>query len=105
MRLLVLVLKLIQLPINAVQREKLLMRASLAHLALVHHQNPVSAVNGGETVRDYQRCTSGDHTRKRLAHAKFGFGVDARSGFVEDQESRIAGQRARETDELFLTRG
>jgi hypothetical protein len=48
-------LKFVQLSINSIaQREKLLMRPAFPQLSLVHHENPVRALNGGKAVRDHQ---------------------------------------------------
>src|SRR5947208_11240142 len=56
--LLILVLQLIQLPINSAQRQKLLMIAGLSELTLVHHQNAVGALDRGQAVRDHDRRAS-----------------------------------------------
>src|ERR1041385_5271256 len=102
---LVLVLKLIQRPINAAQREQFLVRSALAQLALVHDENPVGALDGGEAMRNDQGSAAFHQPRQRLAHAKLGFRVNARRGLVQNQEARVVGQRAGETDELFLAGG
>ena len=42
---------------------------------------------------------------KRVAHAQFGFRIDARRGFVQNQVARVVRQRAREADQLLLAGG
>ena len=42
---------------------------------------------------------------ERVAHAEFGFGIHAGSGFVENQNLRLVRQGARERDELLLSGG
>ena len=42
---------------------------------------------------------------ERLADAQFRFGIDAGSGFVQNQNARIVRQRARKADQLFLSGG
>ena len=45
------------------------------------------------------------HARQGVAYAELGLGVNARSGFVQNQEARIVRQRPRETDQLLLPGG
>jgi len=47
-------------------------------------------------------CPALDHALQSGTDAEFGFGVDARCGFVEDEDARIVGQGAGEVDELLL---
>ena len=46
--------------------------------------------------------TALNHALQCAADAQLGVGVDARCRFIEDEDARIEGQRAREIDELFL---
>src|ERR1041385_6750954 len=85
--------------------EELLVRAAFAEFAFVHHQNAVGALDRGEAVRNHDRGAAFDHAVERVADAELGFGIDARSSFVEDQVARTVGQRAGEADELFLAGG
>src|ERR1051326_3304965 len=41
---------------------------------------------------------------ERLANAAFRVGVDARGRLIQNQETRIVGQRARKADQLLLAR-
>ena len=77
----------------------------LAQLAFVHDEDAVGALDGGQPMRDHDGRAAFHQARQRLANAQLGFGVDARGGFVQDQEARIVGQRAGETDELLLAGG
>src|SRR2546426_1335630 len=78
--LLVLILQLVQLPINASRREKLLVRSHLAHMALVHHQNTVRALDGRKPVRDHDRRAPLHQVIERLANPLLRLRVDARRG-------------------------
>ena len=49
---LILVLELLELPVEAALRQKLLVRTHLAQLAFVHDENGFGALNGGEPVRN-----------------------------------------------------
>src|SRR5947209_17390046 len=80
---LVLVLELVELPVNAALREQLLMASHFAHPALMHHDDLVGALNGRKPVRhDNRRAPLGaDHARERVAHAELSLGIHARGGF------------------------
>ena len=95
-QLLIPVLQLIQLEVNPAQGKQLLMRAHFADLAFVHHDDLVGALHGRETMRDDQRGTAFHHAGKRVAHFEFGFGIDARGGFIENQNLRFMSQRPSE---------
>ncbi len=81
------------------------MGAHFADLAFVHDDDFVGALHRREPVGDDQGCSSLDHAVERVAHAEFGFGIDAGSGFVENQDLRFVGQGAGERDELLLPGG
>ena len=80
------------------------MGSHLAQVAFVHDQNAIGALDGGKAVRNHDRRPSFHQAIERLAHAQFGLGVDARGGFVQNQEARIVRQRAGKADQLFLPR-
>ena len=79
------------------------MVAGLAHMALVHHDELVGALDGGESVGDDDRGAPFHHARERVAHPQLGFGVYAGGGFVEHQDFRIVGQRPRKRNKLLLS--
>ncbi len=56
-------------------------------------------------MRDHDRRAAFHQARQRIANPQFGFGVDARGGFVQNQIPRTVRQRAGETDELLLAGG
>ena len=85
--LLILVLQLIKLPVDPAHREQLLMRARFPQLALVHHENPVRALNRGKPVRDDDRRATFHQVVERIAHTNLGLRIHAGSGFIQDQES------------------
>src|SRR5580658_8620296 len=100
--LLIPVLQLIKAIINSVAREHFLMRALFAQAAFVEHKNTVGVLNRVEAMRDHERSASFEQAIERGADEELGFGVDTGGGFVEDEEARIVGKRAGETDELAL---
>ncbi len=87
--LLVLVLQLVELPVDAALGQQLLVRADLAHLALMHHDDLVGALHGTEAVGDDDRGAAFHHAAERIADAELGLGIDAGGGFVEDEDLGI----------------
>ena len=100
---LILVLQLVELVVDSAIRQQFLMSAHFADLAFVHDDDLVGTLDGREAVGNDQRGASFDHAAERVAHFEFGFGIDARSGFVEDQNLRLVRQGAGERDELLLS--
>ena len=78
------------------------MGAHLAQLALVHHQNLVGLLNGGEAMGDQHTCPALDHALQCAAYAQLGVGVHARGSFVEDENAGIECQCAGKIYELLL---
>ena len=85
-------------------RKQLLVAAHFAKLALVHDEDDVGLLHGGEAVRDDDRGAALNHALQGQADAQLGVGVDRGSGFVEDQDARVVRQGAGEVDELLLSR-
>ena len=102
---LILVLELVKLPVEAALGEQLLVGAHLAELALVHDEDGVGALDGGEAVGDEDAGAALDHALEGAANAQLGVGVDAGGGFVEDEDAGVVGEGAGEVDELLLAGG
>jgi len=98
MHLLLLVLQLVQAIVNSALSEKLLMRALLAQAAFVKHEDAVGVLNGAQAVRDDESGAPGEQAIQSFANEQLGFGVHARSGFVENQEARVMGESAGKID-------
>ncbi len=81
------------------------MSAAFAELALVHDEDGVGALDGGEAVGDEDGGSSGDHAGEGEADAELGVGVDGAGGFVEDEDARGVCEGAGEADELLLSGG
>src|SRR6267142_4560272 len=105
MQLLLFVLKLVKPVVDPALGEELLMRALLAQPPLVKNQDAICMLNGAETMRDHERGSTGEQAVQRFANEQLCFGIDAGSGFVENQEARIMCQRAGKIDELPLADG
>ena len=81
------------------------MASHLTHLALVHHNDLVRALDGAEAVGDDERGAAFDQAGQGLTHAELGLGVHAGGGFVEDEHPGVVGQGAGKADKLFLSGG
>src|SRR3954467_14156501 len=99
---LLLVLQLIELPVDTAFRQQLLMCADFPQLRFVHDDNTMGVLDGGEPVRNNQGGSVRHQTRKRFSYPEFGFGIYAGGCFVQDQYSRIVRQCPSKADELFL---
>ena len=78
------------------------MRAHLTHPPFMHDNDLIGALNGRKPVSNDDRCPPRDHPAQCIPHAEFGFGIDARGGFVEDENLRLMGERPREGNKLLL---
>src|SRR5580704_8002226 len=102
MEFLLFVLELVEAVVDAALGEQLLMGALFAEAAFVEDEDAVGVLDGAESMRDDERGAAAEEAAERFANLKFGFGVHARSGFVEDKEARIVREGAGEIDELAL---
>ena len=71
---------------------------------LVEHDDAVGGADGRQPVRDDDRRPPLHHRLERALEARLGVRVDARRRLVEDEERRVAVERAREREELPLAR-
>ena len=85
--------------------EQLLMGSVFTKLTLVHDEDGVRRLDGGEAMGDEDGGAAGDHAGEREAHAKLGVGVDRGGGLVEDEDAGVVGEGAGEADELLLAGG
>ncbi len=63
--------------------------ADLDDLAAVEHDQPVGLEQRGQTVGDGDGGAAANEVFKGGLDFNFGFGIERRSGFVEDQDARI----------------
>src|SRR5581483_10593160 len=79
----------VHLPIAAMQREKFLMGSALYYVAGFDYQELIGPAKGGEAVGDDEGRTASHQMCKTLLDHSLGFGIEARSGFVENEDSGI----------------
>ena len=78
------------------------MRASFDDPALVHHHDPVSLAHGRQSVGDDQRGAAGHQPVQRILHQPFAFGIERAGCLIQQQDRRIAQQRAGNRHALAL---
>ena len=78
------------------------MRTFLADFAFVQDDDLIYALNGREAMRNDDRSAIRHHTLNGLLDELFCFGINARRGFVEDQNTRIQQDRPCNRQSLSL---
>src|SRR5215207_1358747 len=96
---------LVDLAVDRARPEQLLVRTSRRDPTVVEHDQLVGEGEGREPVRDDDRRPALHRLAEPGADPRLGRGVDARGRVVEDQDSRLEDQRARDRDPLSLTAG
>ena len=78
-------LKIVQPLVDAAVADQLLVRADLADVPLLEDDDLVGAADGGKAVGDHDHGAVLHEIGKRPLYQHFGFGVQMRRGFVQDQ--------------------
>ena len=81
------------------------MAAGLDDAAVVEHDDLVGVAHGREPVRDRDRRPALREPVERLLHEPLGLGVERARRLVEDEDRRVAQDRARDRDPLLLAAG
>src|SRR3989304_9185100 len=96
-------LDLIHLAINAILSEKLFVSALLYDTTFIEHQDEVCQHHALYAVGDDERGSPLHQLLERTADGRFGFGIHRGGSVVEDQNTGILEQRARQSDALLLS--
>ena len=72
------------------------MRSMLNNASALHHQNLVGAANGGEAMGDDERRAPLHEIGQPFLNQRLGFRVEARGGFVQNQDARVGENRSRD---------
>ena len=79
------------------------MGSLLSQPALVEHQDPVGLLDRRQPVGDDQAGAVGQKSVESQLDPLLGLGVHRRRRLVQDQNTRVEGQRSGKRDELLLT--
>src|SRR5215471_8285819 len=79
----------VQVVVAAALSVESLVRTALDDAACFDNQDLVGAANGGKAVRDDKRGASAHQVLQAFLNQRLGFGVEAGSGFVKDENTRI----------------
>ena len=71
----------------------------------IEHDEPIGPPQRGQPVGDRDRRPPGDEPVDRRLNDRFGLGIDARRGLVEDQDPRVYQQRPGDREPLPLAAG
>ena len=81
------------------------MGAALHDPSLMQDADEVGMADGRETMGYDERCAVFHQVLQRLLYEPFGFGVERRSSFIEDEDRRVLKDRPRYTESLALPAG
>src|ERR1051326_631062 len=91
--------------VDAARLNQVLVAALFTHATLVEYVDPVRVPNRGKAVRNQDDGSIRRHFAQSFLDPRFGFIIDGRSRFVEQQNPTICKNRARDGDALlFATR-
>src|SRR5688572_1347145 len=94
-------LRAYQFRVAAVAAHELVVTPLFDDFAVLHHQDPIGADDGGEAMRDHQ--TRRAHALQLCEHLMLRLAVEMTGGFVEQQDRWAAHQRARQLQSLALS--
>src|SRR5438309_10560194 len=95
----------VELEIRAGRRIEGLVRAPLDDSARFHHQDVIRSAGRGQSMGDHKRGASLHQIGKPLLNQSLRLGVEARSGLVQNQNSWIGKNGARDGNSLPLPAG
>ena len=98
-------LALVEAAVQAALGQQLRVRADLDDAALVHHDDAIGVQDGGQPVRDDHAGAAAHELPQRILDQVLALAVERAGGFVQDQDARVAQERARDGDALALPAG
>src|ERR1700738_2220426 len=81
------------------------MVATLHQHSILHDKNLFGAANGGEAVGDDEGGASAHQVTQAFLDQRFGFGVQAAGGLVQNQNARVGQNCAGDGNALLLSAG
>ena len=73
--------------------------------AIVHDQDQVCVLNGGDALRNDQLCRAGNLAAESSTDARVRLGIHRRGGVVQDQDLRFFQKRSGDAQPLLLPAG
>src|SRR6266704_7122981 len=98
-------LNAMELPVDPVQREQLVVRASFRDGSVLEDEDIVGIADRAQAVSDRDHGASLHQALERLDDDPFGFGVERGSRLVEDEDGRVADDGTGDPDALPLAPG
>lgn len=92
----------LQACVQSAHRHQLSVGALFGNAPTLHDDDPVGMLDGGQAVRNDQGGTSLHQALQGVLYQPFGFGVQRRGGFVQDQDGGVLVQRPRNRQPLAL---
>src|SRR5882672_1927599 len=93
----------VKIKVAATLRVQRLMRPALNNPPAFDHQNLLGAPNRRKPVRNHKRGAPAHQVAQPLLNQRFGFGIEARSRFVENKYARVGKNRTRDGNALLLS--
>src|SRR6266480_3033496 len=93
-------LQVVQAAVQAVRAEQVVVRAALHDATLGEHDDEIGVLHRRQAVRDHEHGAMRHEVLDRLLHQPLGLGIQGAGRFVENENRRIAQQRARDRDAL-----
>ena len=81
------------------------MRAALYDHSILKHENDVRPADGGQAVCDDDAGFSGHQPVERIKNNRLRYGVQSRSGLVQNQNRSSSNDRSRDPNPLSLAAG
>ena len=88
--------------VQGVRGDEIGVGAACDDTALIHDDDTVGFEHGGEPMRDDDRGAGAHQLFERFLHHALALGIECRGGLIEQQQRRVAQDRAGDGDALSL---
>src|ERR1041385_577961 len=96
------ILPLVELAVAAAEGDELVVRPALDDLAVLEDEDLIGALDRRQAVGDHERRSTTAQGAQAVADHRLALAVEARRGFVENEDSRVGEDRAGDGDALAL---
>ena len=98
-------LHFVEVAVDAAEGEEVVVLAALDDAAVVEYEDLVGAADGRKAVGDGEDGAAAHGFVEGVLDGALGFGVEGAGGFVEDEDGRVAQERAGDGEALALAAG